>query len=125
MRNTVLHQFLLEDTALGIRAVQNGKIIVCAALLFHQGSDLSHHNLSFFHVRVRLCHLYLFASFLLREHLLVYPVLILMYKAVGSLHYDLCRTVVLFQFKQSAPFVAVPEREDIVDIGTTETVYAL
>ena len=46
-------------------------------------------------------------------------------KTVGGIDDSLCRTVVALEFEQTCIVVCLLESEDIVDICTTKTVYAL
>ena len=125
MRNTVLRQFLLEDTTLSIRPVQNGIISIRTTLQLHHRLNLLQHHLSFLHIRVSLRHQNLLTPLLLREHLLVNPMFILVYQTVSRLHNRLCRAVVLFQFEKLTALILVLKRQDIIYIRTTETVNAL
>ena len=60
-----------------------------------------------------------------REHVLWNLAFITPDERVGRLHYQLCRTVVLFQFKQLRVVIQALEVQDIVDVSSSETVDAL
>ena len=63
--------------------------------------------------------------FILREYILRYLALIPSDKRIRSLDYQLCRTIVLLQFKEFGILVLCLKIEDVVDIGPTEGIDTL
>jgi len=110
---------------LRIGAIQNGKIIEAIPLAPMKPPYLIDHNISFFHIAVRIEHRHRFSLLLFREHLFPYLLPVLLYQAVGRTNDGLCGTIVLLQFEQSRSFVQLGKLQDIIDIGSTEGIDAL
>ena len=116
---------LLEDAALGIGAVEHGKIGISIARLAAQSGYLVHHHLALLHVAVGLEDADGLAKVFLGKHVLVYLPLVLAYQTVGGGHDGLRGAVVLLQLENACAGIGLGEVEDIVDVGPAEGVDAL
>ena len=125
IRNVLLQHFVLESTALCIRSVEDGEVVVCAAFLLHEPLDFVAHNRCLLAVAVCILQddavtFVVFAIDIFRN----LP-LILLNQTVGCLYNALSATVVLLKLEQFCPLEHILKVEDVVDIGTPEGIDAL
>ena len=125
VRNALLSELLLEASALGISAVENGEIIIAAIVLALDALDVLRHNQRLLLVAVGWLILYLLALGIPAEHLLGNLVAVAANQTVCRLHDGLRTAVVLLQLEEAGTRQLMLEVEDIVDVGATETVDAL
>ena len=125
IRNTLLSELLLEAAALGIGAVENGKITILAAILAPDTLHVLRHNRRLFLVAVSRLILNLLALRILAEHILRNLVAVMLDQTVSRLNDGLGRAVVLFQFEETRALKLALIVENIIDIGTTETIDTL
>ena len=125
IRNTLLSELLLKAAALGIGAVENGKITILAAILALDTLHILRHNRRLFLVAVSRLILNLLALRILAEHILRNLVAVVFNQTVSRLNDGLGRTVVLFQFEETRSLKLALIVENIIDIGTTETIDTL
>ncbi|CDD48497.1 putative uncharacterized protein [Bacteroides sp. CAG:875] len=125
VRNTALAQRLFEDTALGIRTVKDGTVVIGIILLRMQLHNLIGHNLSFFHVAVGCKHPDRLPFVLFRKDILPNLVTVFRNQAVGRIDNGLRGTVILFQLEQTGIFIGTGKIQDVVDVGPTEGIDAL
>ena len=123
--NVLLAHVFLKRAALRIGAVEYGKVAVRTAFLPHDAPDVVTHYLRLLLVAVGRLQDDALTLLLMAIHVFVYLPLVVANQAVGSLHNELRRAVVLLQLEESGTFVALLEVQDVVDVGTTETVDAL
>ena len=123
--DTILSHLFLKGAALGVGTIENGKIVVLCLVLSTDSLDIVTHNDSLFPVTIGRLQGQSLTLLVLTEHILVYLSLVLAYQTIGCLYDELCRTVVLLQFKETRTLILLLEIEDVIDIGTTETVDAL
>ena len=125
IRDTVLTHLFLKGAALCIGTIENGEIAVRRLVLTTDALDVVTHNDGLLPIAVGRFQRQSLTLFILAEHILVNLSLILAYQAIGSLHDELCRAIVLLQLKEARTLIHLLEVEDIVDIGTTKAVDAL
>ena len=125
VRDVVLAHLLLERTALCIRAVQDGKVAPMSVLLTAQPLDVLTHDDGLFAVGIGRLQRQHVAHLVAAIHILLYLAFILAYQRVGSLHDKLRRAVVLLQLEKAGAVIGLAEVQDIVDVGSAETVDAL
>ena len=125
IRYAVLTHLFLERSALCIRAIQDGEVAIFTAVLALQPFDVvtDYHRLLAVTVG-RLQH-QLLALLVLAVHLFPDLPFVLVYQAVGSLHDELCRAVVLFQLIQARALILFLEVQYIIDVSPSEAVDAL
>ena len=125
IRNTLLSELLLEAAALGIGAIENGKITILASILAPDTLHVLRHNRRLFLVAVSRLILNLLTLRVLAEHILRNLVAVMLDQTVSRLNDSLGRTVVLFQFEETRTLKLALIVENIIDIGTTETIDTL
>ena len=125
IRNTLLSELLLEAAALGIGAVENGKITILAAILAPDTLHVLRHNRRLFLVAVSRLIQNLLTLRILAEHILRNLVAVMLDQTVSRLNDGLGRAVVLFQFEETRSLKLALIVENIIDIGTTETIDTL
>ena len=125
IRNTLLSELLLEAAALGIGTVENGKITILAAILAPDTLHVLRHNRRLFLVAVSRLILNLLTLRILAEHILRNLVAVMLDQTVSRLNDGLGRAVVLFQFEETRALKLALIVENIIDIGTTETIDTL
>ena len=125
IRNTLLSELLLEAAALGIGTVENGKITILTAILAPDTLHVLRHNRRLFLVAVSRLILNLLALRILAEHILRNLVAVMLDQTVSRLNDGLGRAVVLFQFEETRSLKLALIVENIIDIGTTETIDTL
>ena len=121
----VLAHLLLKAAALGIRAVEDSEIGILPTFLATDTLDVVTHDDGFLLVAIGGLQRQPLTLLVRAEHILVDLSFVLAYQTVGSLHDELCRTVVLLQLIEPRALVLLLEVQDIVDVGPTETVDAL
>ena len=125
IRHIVVTEFLLEDAALRIGAIQDGKIAVVAPLVTHNTAyGLGHHG-SLFPIAVELAISDLVAIVVAAEDILVNLILIVLHQTVGGIHYLGRRTVVALQLEDMHVFVNTLEIKYIVNLRTSEGIDTL
>ena len=125
IRNTLLSELLLEAAALGIGAVENGKITILAAILAPDTLHVLRHNRRLFLVAVSRLILNLLTLRILAEHILRNLVAVMLDQTVSCLNDGLGRAVVLLQFEETRSLKLALKVENIINIGTTETIDTL
>ena len=125
IRNTLLSELLLEAATLGIGAVENGKITILAAILAPDTLHVLRHNRRLFLVAVSRLILNLLTLRILAEHILRNLVAVMLDQTVSRLNDGLGRAVVLLQFEETRALKLALIVENIIDIGTTETIDTL
>ena len=105
IRDTVLAHLFLEGTALGIGAVEDGKIAVFASLLTTDTTDILAHDDGLFLVAIGRFKLELLALVVPTENVLGNLSFVLANQTVGSPYDELRRTVVLLQFEETGIIV--------------------
>ena len=125
IRNTLLSELLLEAAALGIGTVENGKVIILATILALDTLHILRHNHRLFLVAVSRLILNLLTLRILAEHILRNLVAVMLDQTVSRLNDGLGRAVVLFQFEETRSLKLALIVENIIDIGTTETIDTL
>ena len=125
IRNTLLSELLLEATTLGIGTIENGKITILAAILAPDTLHVLRHNRRLFLVAVSRLILNLLTLRILAEHILRNLVAVMLDQTVSRLNDGLGRAVVLFQFEETRALKLALIVENIIDIGTTETIDTL
>ena len=125
IRNTLLSELLLEAAALGIGAVENGKITILAAILAPDTLHILRNNCRLFLVAVSRLILNLLPLRILAEHILRNLVAVMLDQTVSRLNDSLGRAVVLLQFEETRALKLALIVENIIDIGTTETIDTL
>ena len=125
IRNTILAHLFLKRTTLCIGAIENGKVTIFTLLLSANSLDVVANNHRLLLVAIGRFQRQALTLLILAEHILVYLSFVLANQAVSSLHDELCRTIVLFQFIQSCPIIMLLEVQDIIDVSTSETIDAL
>ena len=125
IRNTLLSELLLEAAALGIGAVENGKITILAAILALDTLHILRHNRRLFLVAVSRLILNLLTLRILAEHILRNLVAVVFNQTVSRLNDGLGRAVVLFQFEETRALKLALIVENIIDICTTEAIDTL
>ena len=125
IRNTLLSELLLEAAALGIGAVENGKITILATILAPDTLHVLRHNRRLFLVAVSRLILNLLTLRILAEHILRNLVAVMLDQTVSRLNDGLGRAIVLFQFEETRALKLALIVENIIDIGTTETIDTL
>ena len=123
--DTILSHLFLKGAALCVGTIENGKIVVLCLVLSTDSLDVITHDDSLFPIAIGRLQGQSLALLILAEHILVYLSFVLAYQAIGSLHDKLRGTVVLLQLKEARTLILLLEIEDVIDIGTTETVDAL
>jgi len=124
-RDGAFAQGLFKDTALCIGAVEDGLLAIGNLLTSVQFGNLVGHDFALLNIAIGTIDAYGLATVLFRKHLLANLFAILGYQAVGRLHDDLCRAVVLLQFEEPCPLVLLGELQYVVDVCPTEGVDAL
>ena len=125
IRNTLLSELLLEAAALGIGTVENGKITILASILAPDTLHVLRHNRRLFLVAVSRLILNLLTLRILAEHILRNLVAVMLDQTVSRLNDGLSRAVVLLQFEETRSLKLALIVENIIDIGTTETIDTL
>ena len=125
IRNALLSEFLLEATALRIGTIEDGKILIFIVFLTLDALDVLSHDDRLLLVAIGWLILYLFALGILAVHILRYLVAVVLDQAVGCLHDGLGGAIILLQLEEFGIWQLLLIVEDIVDVGTTETVDAL
>ncbi len=125
IRNTLLSELLLEAAALGIGTIENGKVIILAAILALDTLHVLRHNRRLFLVAVSRLILNLLTLRILAEHILRNLVAVVFNQTVSRLNDGLGRTVVLFQFEETRALKLALIVENIIDICTTEAIDTL
>ena len=116
---------VLEDTALGIGAIEDGKVGILAAFSALDGTNGIGHHLGLFNVGVGVEHMELFTSGIFGEHVLLDLPAVLLDETISSLDDVLCGAIVLLQFEEPCSVVYLLEGEYVVNICSTETINAL
>ena len=125
IRNPLLSELLLEAAALGIGTVENGKITILASILAPDTLYVLRHNRRLFLVAVSRLILNLLTLRILAEHILRNLVAVMLDQTVSRLNDGLGRAVVLLQFEETRALKLALIVENIIDIGTTETIDTL
>ena len=130
IRNTLLSELLLEAAALGIGTVENGKVIILAAILALDTLHILRHNRRLFLVAISRLILNLLALRILAEHILRNLVAVVLDQTVSRLNDGLGRTVVLLQFEETRIVTIFcrkisSERQYIIDISSSKTINTL
>ena len=121
----VFTQLLLKRAALGIGAVQYGKITVVAIVLSAYLLYVLTDDYGFLLVTVSCFVDNLFAFVVMAVNILVYLSLVMLYQAVGCFYNALSAAVVLFELEQTALWKTLLEVKDIVDVCSAESINAL
>ena len=122
---TALAQSFLKNTALCIRTVKNGKIMISISRLGMQLRNLVGHDFSFFHIAISRKHADRFPLVFLGEHFLLNLVAVFRNQAVRRIHDGLRGAVILLQLKQPCIFVCTGKIQDIIDVSSTERINTL
>ena len=130
IRNTLLSELLLEAAALGIGAVENGKITILAAILAPDTLHVLRYNRRLFLVAVSRLILNLLTLRILAKHILRNLVAVMLDQTVSRLNDGLGRAVVLFQFEETRIVTIFcrkisSERQYIIDISSSKTINTL
>ena len=125
VRYAALAQCLLKNTALCIRTVKDGKIMIGISRLGMQLRNLVGHDFSFFHVAISCKHADRFPLVFLGEHLLLNLVAVFGNQAVRRIHDGLRGAVILLQLEQPCIFVCTGKIQDIINVGSTERIDTL
>ena len=118
-------QRLLEDAALGVGAIQDGKVCPCLVFAPVQGLYFIAHDFALLHIAVGFEHAEAVAFLLFGVDFLVDLPLVLFYQAVGCTDDALCGAVVLLQLEYLCSRPCLGEGQDIVDVRPAERVDAL
>ena len=116
---------LLQHAALHVSAVEYGKSLIPRRLrLAHRPYHVTHpYGLEL--VRTGRIELHRVAHVVLAVHVLVYLPLVVRYETVGRIDYILRAAVVLLELEHLGLGVQAAEPKYIVDVGTSERIYAL
>ena len=125
VRQATLAQGLFEDTALGIGAVEHGKVVVRISFAQTKLGNLVGHDFALFHIAVSLENPNRLALRLFRKHFLADLFAVLLDQAIGCTHDGLRRAVVLLQLEELGTAIHLGELQDILDVGSTEGVDTL
>ena len=125
IRHTPFAQSLFKSAALCVGTVKNGKIIIFHFFFSPQRCDLVYHDFGFFDIAISGIHMKGRTFLLVAENILRYLSVVMAYQTVGSRNDCLCRTVVLFQFKQLCIVIFLREIKDIINICSTKAINAL
>ena len=125
IRDAILAHLLLKTSTLGVGPVQYGEVRILSVLLFPYSLDVIAHYHGLLLVAVCGLERQTVTLLIFAENILVYLPLVLTYQAVGSLHDELCRAVVLLQLIQPRILVLLLEVQNIVDISPAEAVDTL
>ena len=125
IRNALFSELLLKAAALGVGTIQNGEIMIFAIILTLDALDVLSHDYRLFLVAVSRFVLQLLAYRIFAIYILLDLVAVKLNQTVGCLHDGLSRTVVLFQLEETCSLQLLLIIQNIVDIGTTETVDTL
>ena len=125
VRDTAIAQLFLKGTALGIGAVEDGKVAIA---IFH--TPLLAANLLAYHggllaIAIGFLEHQGFACGIEAVDIFGYLVLVVFHQTIGSIDDTLGGTVVLLEFEETGMGEVVLELQDIVDLGTPEGVDAL
>ena len=116
---------LFQNTRLGICPVQNGKFGIIIILAHPHFIDHGCYCVSFFIIGIGRRDTDFTALLLFRIYVLEYLFFILMDQTVCRIYDILCRTVIAFQFEDTATRILIFELQDIIDIGSAERVNTL
>ena len=122
---TALAQSFLKNTALCIRTVKNGKIMISISRLGMQLRNLVGHDFSFFHIAISRKHADRFPLVFFGEHLLLNLVAVFGNQAVRRIHDGLRGAVILLQLKQPCILVRTSKIQDIINVSSTERIDTL
>ncbi len=125
IRDALLAKLLLEATALGVGAIKDGKVAILATILTLDALDVFRYDNRLFLITIGWLVLQLLTLGILAEHILRYLVAIMANEAVGSLNDGLGRAIVLFEFEELGTLQLLLKVQDVVDVGTTETIDTL
>ena len=123
--DVVFAQGILERTALGVGAVENGDLIVGHFFATVQSTDRAGYFCGLFLVGGSGHHENLFAGIILTVHCFFDLFLVVADDAVGRAHNVLRRAVVLFQFHRDRFRILAVELENVVNVGSAERIDAL
>ena len=125
IRNTVFPHLFLKRATLCIGTIQNSKIRELTMLIFTNSLNIVANNHRFFFITIGRFQDQAFPLFILAEYIFMYLFFVLTNKTVCCLYYKLCRTIVLFQLKQTSTHKHFLEIQDIVNICPSKTIDAL
>ena len=120
-----MQQLVLKETALSVRTIQYRHIGISHLLTKMQASDIVAHNAYLLTVRICNVELHLVAFQILTIYILRNLTLVVGNKTIGSLHYILRTSVVSFKLEQLRSLIYISEIQNIVNIGSTESIDAL
>ena len=124
--DSVLPHLFLKRTALCISTIEDGEVTIVAPLLSTNPLDIVTHDDGFLLVAVGWFQSKAFALLVFAEHVLSYLPFILANQRVSSFYDKLCRTVVLFKFKETRTLrILLLEVENVIDIGPAERIDTL
>ena len=125
IRNVLLSESLLYAAALGVGAVENGKIAVSGTGLVNLGHYRRCNQKRLLLFRVGLKELYLLPDIPLGIALLGNPALVLLYDGIGGVDNSLGRAVITLQAEHPGIRIILLEIEDILDSGSAEGIDTL
>ena len=125
IRYRLLTQCIFESLRLVVRTVENRRLCPLATILAHAVTQVRHHQICLLAVGVRLEDANLLATRTLREAAFLQLARVVVNHRVGGIYDGLCRAVVLLQLKDLRLWIVALEREDILDLRTTERIDTL
>ena len=125
IRNALFTKLLLEAAALRIGAIENGEVGILTSILTLDALDILAHDERLLLIAIGRLVEQLFAHGILAKHIFLNLILVALDETVGSIHDILRTTIVLLQLEEFGTLQLTLESEDIVNIGTTETIDAL
>ena len=125
IRDVLLAEGLLEATALGVGAVENGEVAILALVLTADALDVLAHDDGLLLVAIGLLQDQLLALGVAAEYVLRNLPLVVLDQAVGRLYNALRAAVVALQLELTGIVVNLRELQDVVDVRSTKSVDAL
>ena len=125
IRNTVLEHLFLKCSALEVSAIENSEILELESVALHAQSYLPTHAYSLFPIRSQLTHYQFLSLSILRKDILLNLTTIMLNQTISCLNNTLCRAVVLLKFEELATLILLLKVEDVINIGTSESVDTL
>ena len=123
--NTLSAHLFLERTALRIGSIENGEVAILTSLHGFDTFDFLTDNNGLLLIRISLFENEFFALVVAAKYIFVNLSTVMLNQTVGSLNDALCRTIILLKLEKFGFFVNRLEIENIINVGSSESVNAL